>query len=213
MLPRPALGSLARTFSTSAPLNKHVSHIGRNPIKYPPSVTLTPTPTELTITGPLGTTSIPLRPYMKITNPKLDTIALTVEDAEIKEQRQMWGTTRTLISNAIQGMTEGFTVPLYLVGVGFRAAVEADPRAAATGVKSQRINMKVGHSHNIVVPVPPYIKAETPIPTKIVLSCTDKHLLGLFAAKIREYRRPEPYKGKGIFVGSEMIRIKSVKKK
>lgn len=125
----------------------------------------------------------------------------------------MWGTTRTLISNAIQGMTEGFTVPLYLVGVGFRAAVEADPRAAATGVKSQRINMKVGHSHNIVVPVPPYIKAETPIPTKIVLSCTDKHLLGLFAAKIREYRRPEPYKGKGIFVGSEMIRIKSVKKK
>jgi large subunit ribosomal protein L6 len=133
---------------------------------------------------------------MKISNPKPDTIALTVEDAEVKEQRQMWGTTRTLIANAIQGMTEGFTVPLYLVGVGFRAAVEADPRAPESGIKAQRINMKVGHSHNIIVPIPPYIKAETPIPTKIVLSCTDKHLLGLFAAKIREYRKPEPYKGK-----------------
>lgn len=196
MLPRPPLVSLARAFSTSASVGKHVSHIGRNPIKYPPSVVLTPSVTELTITGPLGTTSIPLRPYMQITNTKPDTVAVEVEDAEIKEQRQMWGTTRTLIANAIQGVTEGFTVPLYLVGVGFRAAVETDPRAAASGVKAQRINMKVGHSHNIVVPIPPHIKVEVPIPTKIVLSCTDKHQLGLFAAKIREYRKPEPYKGK-----------------
>lgn len=196
MLPRPLLGSLTRSFSTSVSLSKHVSHIGRNPIIFPPSVTLNTTPSQLTITGPLGTTSVPLRPYMKITNPKADTIAVTVDDAEVKEQRQMWGTTRTLIANAIQGMTEGFTVPLYLVGVGFRAAVEADPRAAPSGVKTQRINMKVGHSHNIIVPIPPHIKAEVPIPTKIVLSCTDKHQLGLFAAKIREYRKPEPYKGK-----------------
>jgi large subunit ribosomal protein L6 len=133
---------------------------------------------------------------MKISNPKQDSIAVTVENVEVKEQRQMWGTTRTLIANAIQGMTEGFTTPLYLVGVGFRAAVEADPRALSDGAKAQRINMKVGHSHNIVVPIPPHIKVELPIPTKIVLSCTDKHLLGLFAAKIREYRKPEPYKGK-----------------
>ncbi|KXN88172.1 50S ribosomal protein L6 [Leucoagaricus sp. SymC.cos] len=213
MLARPPLGSLARSFGTSASLSKHVSHIGRNPIQYPLSVTLAPTSTELTITGPLGTTSVPLRPYMKLSNPKSNTIALTVEDAEIKEQRQMWGTTRTLIANAIQGMTEGFSVPLYLVGVGFRAAVEADMRASVVSTNVQRINMKVGHSHNIMVPIPPYIKAETPIPTKIILSCTDKHLLGLFAARIREYRKPEPYKGKGIFVGNEVIRIKSVKKK
>ncbi|KAF7768148.1 hypothetical protein Agabi119p4_7391 [Agaricus bisporus var. burnettii] len=215
MLVRPPLSvsPLKRSFSSSASLNKHVSHIGRTPIKYPPSVTLATSTTDLTITGPLGTTSVPLRPYMKIMNPKPDILAVTVDDAEIKEQRQMWGTTRTLIANAIQGMTEGFVVPLYLVGVGFRAAVEADTRAAAPDKKLQRINMKVGHSHNIIVPIPPHIKAETPIPTKIVLSCTDKHQLGLFAAKIREYRKPEPYKGKGIFVGDEMIRIKSVKKK
>ncbi len=199
MLVRPPLGSLARTFSTSASLGRHVSNIGRNPIKYPPSVVLTPSVTELTIAGPLGTTSVPLRPYMNVLELKPDTIAVNVEDAEIKEQRQMWGTTRTLIANAIQGVTEGFTVPLYLVGVGFRAAVEADPRAAANEVKAQRINMKVGHSHNIVIPIPPHIKVEVPIPTKIVLSCTDKHQLGLFAAKIREYRKPEPYKGKVSF--------------
>ncbi|KAL9711089.1 54S ribosomal protein L6 mitochondrial [Leucoagaricus gongylophorus] len=213
MLPRPLLGSLTRLFSTSASLSKHVSHIGANPVEYPPSVTLTHTMTHLTITGPLGTTYVSLRSYMKISHPKLNTIALTVENAEIKDQRQMWGTTRTLIANAIQGMTKGFTIPLYLVGVGFRATVETDPRPTTTDVQSQRINMKVGHSHNIIVPIPPYIRAETPIPTKIVLSCTDKHLLGLFAAEIRRHRKPEPYKGKGIFVGDEMIRIKSVKKK
>lgn len=199
LLPRPLLpllGSPTRFFSTSASLSKHVSHIGAELVEYPPSVTLTPTTTRLTIKGPLGTTHVPLRPYMKISQPKSNAVAITVDNAEIKEQRQMWGTTRTLIANAVQGMTTGFTIPLYLVGVGFRAAVETDPRPSETGVQSQRINMKVGHSHNIIVPIPPNIRAETPIATKIELTCTDKHHLGLFAAKIREFRKPEPYKGK-----------------
>lgn len=108
----------------------------------------------------------------------------------------MWGTTRTLIHNAIIGMTEGFTVPLYLVGVGYRAAIEDDPRGTTEGNSGKRIHMKVGYSHSVLVPIPAYIKAEVPLPTKIVLSCTDKHLLGLFAAKVREWRKPEPYKGK-----------------
>jgi large subunit ribosomal protein L6 len=108
----------------------------------------------------------------------------------------MWGTTRTLIANAITGITDGFTVPLFLVGVGYRAAIEADPRGMADGGGGKRLNLKLGHSHNIYVPIPPYIKAEVPSATKIVLSCTDKHKLGLFAAKIREFRKPEPYKGK-----------------
>jgi large subunit ribosomal protein L6 len=140
-------------------------------------------------------------------------LTVAVEDSGIKEQRQMWGTTRTLIANAITGITDGFTVPLFLVGVGYRAAIEADPRGMADGGGGKRLNLKLGHSHNIYVPIPPYIKAEVPSATKIVLSCTDKHKLGLFAAKIREFRKPEPYKGKGIFVGREQIRIKSAKKK
>jgi large subunit ribosomal protein L6 len=169
---------------------------------------------------------------MKIDFPEPNVMTVVVEDAEIKVQRQMWGTTRTLINNAIIGMSEGFSVPLYLVGVGFRVVLEEDPRGTADGGNGKRFNMKLGYSHSVYVPIPPHINAEVPSPTKIVLGCTDKHQLGLFAAKVREYRKPEPYKGKvsllismrrpntmlmtfmqGIFVGDEQIRIKSVKKK
>ena len=130
-------------------------------------------------------------------------------------------------------MTEGFNVPLYLVGVGYRAALEDDPRGTENGGGGKRLNMKLGFSHSVFVPIPPHIKAEVPTATKIILSCTDKHQLGLFAAKVRKWRPPEPYKGKvrlivifpirhtslnpstmqGIFIGSEQIRIKAVKKK
>ncbi|KAF5315074.1 hypothetical protein D9619_007291 [Psilocybe cf. subviscida] len=199
---------------TSTPnVHKVFSIIGREPIKFPPSVTLTPSPTQLSISGPLGTTAVPLKDYMSIAFPEEHTMKLTVERASEKLQRQMWGTTRTLIANAITGMTEGFTIPLYLVGVGYRVALEDDPRGTTDGGNGQRLNMKLGYSHPVYVPIPTYIKAEVPSATKIVLTCTDKHLIGLFAAKIREYRKPEPYKGKGIFVGNETIRIKSVKKK
>ncbi|TFK40644.1 ribosomal protein L6, alpha-beta domain-containing protein [Crucibulum laeve] len=213
MIQRSQLGAFVRRFSSTARAHKHVSHIGREPIKFPPSVTLAPSPTSIQITGPLGTTSIPLQSYMKIAFPEPNIMTVAVEDAEIKPQRQMWGTTRTLIFNAITGMTEGFTVPLYLVGVGYRVAMENDPRGTDNGGNGQRLNMKLGYSHSVLVPVPSHIKCEVPSPTKIILSCTDKHLLGLFAAKVRSYRKPEPYKGKGIFVGNEQIRIKSVKKK
>jgi len=165
------------------------------------------------VTGPLGTTSVPLEPYMTLGFPAPDTLTLSVENAEVKKQRSMWGLTRTLIQNAVTGMTDGFSVPLYLVGVGYRAALEADPRGKCEGMSGMRINMKLGFSHPVIVPVPDHIKAEVPYPTKIVLSCTDKHQLGLFAARVRKWRPPEPYKGKGIFVGDETIRIKSVKKK
>ncbi|KAG6877084.1 hypothetical protein C0992_010901 [Termitomyces sp. T32_za158] len=213
MIVRSQLGQAVRCFSSTARVLAHVSHIGREPIRVPQNVTLTPTPTALSIAGPLGTTSVPLQPYMKITFPETSMVAVSIEDANIKVQRQMWGTTRTLIFNAITGMTEGFTVPLYLVGVGFRVALEEDPRGTSDGGNGKRFNMKLGYSHSVFVPIPTHITAEVPSPTKIVLSCTDKHLLGLFAAKVRGYRKPEPYKGKGIFIGNEQIRIKSVKKK
>ncbi|KAG5639341.1 hypothetical protein H0H81_004062 [Sphagnurus paluster] len=213
MILRTQLSQATRCFSSTARISAHVSHIGREPIKVPSTVTLTPSPTALTITGPRGTTAVPLQPYMTLAFPEPGTLAVAVADAEVKQQRQMWGTTRTLIANAITGMTEGFAVPLYLVGVGYRVALEEDPRGTADGGNGKRLNMKLGYSHPVYVPVPTYISAEVPSPTKIVLGCTDKHLLGLFAAKVRGYRKPEPYKGKGIFIGNEQIRIKSVKKK
>ncbi|KAM6494164.1 Ribosomal protein L6, alpha-beta domain containing protein [Amanita muscaria] len=213
MILRSQLGSAARCFTTTARAQAHLSHIGREPIKVPSGVKLSKTQHGLSITGPLGSTSLPLKPFVQITYPESDVMSVAVEDSGVKEQRQMWGTTRTLIANAITGISEGFTVPLYLVGVGYRAAIEADPRGTADGGCGKRLNLKLGHSHNIYVPIPPHIKAEVPSAAKIVLSCTDKHKLGLFAAKIREFRKPEPYKGKGVFVGREQIRIKSSKKK
>ncbi|KDR82683.1 hypothetical protein GALMADRAFT_88227 [Galerina marginata CBS 339.88] len=213
MIFRPPVAHLARCFSSTTRICKNVSIIGREPITIPSSVTISPSPTEVTITGPLGSTAIPLKDYMKIELPSQERMKLSVEKSTEKLQRQMWGTTRTLISNAITGMTEGFTVPIYLVGVGYRVALEEDPRGTTDGGNGRRLNMKLGYSHSVLVPIPSHIKAEVPSATKIVLFCTDKHLLGLFAAKIRGYRKPEPYKGKGVFVGNETIRIKSVKKK
>lgn len=196
MILRTPLGQAIRSFSSTARVQAHVSHIGREPIKFPVNVTLTPSPTALTVTGPLGTTAVPLQSYMKIDFPEPNVMAVSVEDAEIKAQRQMWGTTRTLISNAITGMSEGFSVPLYLVGVGYRVALEEDPRGSAEGGNGKRLNMKLGYSHAVLVPIPGHIKVEVPSATKIIFGCTDKHLLGLFAAKVRGYRKPEPYKGK-----------------
>ncbi|KAI0034633.1 ribosomal protein L6, alpha-beta domain-containing protein [Vararia minispora EC-137] len=205
-----AVSQLARTgraFGTSAVARK--DNIGKVPIPYPSSVSFEQLPDALAVTGPLGTTNVPLKRYMLISYPELNKLAIAVEDRDIKEQRSMWGLTRSLIANAITGMTEGFTVPLFLVGVGYRAAIEDDPRFPG----KQRLNMKLGYSHPVFVPIPDHIKVEVPIPTKISLFCLDKHKLGLFAAAVREWRKPEPFKGKGIFVGNETIRIKAVKKK
>ncbi|KAG2127788.1 ribosomal protein L6, alpha-beta domain-containing protein [Suillus cothurnatus] len=213
MIPRAALSKSLRYFSSSARTCVHISHIGKTPIPIPPNVTITQSQTSLEVKGPLGSTSVPLESYMKLAYPQENVLTIAVEDAEVKKQRSMWGLTRTLINNAVVGMTEGFTVPIYLVGVGYRAALEDDPRGTTNGGNGQRLNMKLGHSHNVYVPIPAHIKANVPSPTKITLFCTDKHLLGLFAARIRKWRPPEPYKGKGVFIGDEQIRIKSVKKK
>lgn len=197
MILRKLADSLARRALNAAPRAQlHLSHIGSKPIPVPDVVKFATTPTSISIEGPLGKTTLPLFPFVNInlSDPKM--MFVSVQDAEIREQRRMWGTTRTLISNAVTGVSEGFTVPLYLVGVGYRAAMEEDPRATDDGNNGRRLNMKLGYSHPVIIPIPAHIKAEVPSPTKIILSCTEKHLLGLFAAKVRGYRKPEPYKGK-----------------
>ena len=186
-----------RPFSTSAArCAVRTSRIGKEPVEYPPIVSFAQTPTALTVKGPLGTTDVPLHPFMSLAFNEGNTVALTVEDSSERIQRSLWGLTRTLIHNAVIGMTEGFTTPVYLVGVGYRAALEADPKGKTEGMSGQRLNMKLGFSHAVYVPIPEHIKVEVPSPTKIMLSCTDKQKLGLFAAQIRQWRPPEPYKGK-----------------
>lgn len=185
-----------RRFSTTARVSGFISNIGKQPISVPPNVTLTQSQATLVVKGPLGETSVSLEPYMHLSFPKPDVLSLSVEDGAVKHQRAMWGTTRSLINNAITGVTIAFSKPLYLVGVGYRAALEDDPRGTVAGGNGKRLNLKLGHSHNIFVPIPVYITAEVPSATKIVLSSTDNVALGHFAAKIRRLRPPEPYKGK-----------------
>ena len=200
MLPRSQhLQGLLRSFSTTAACRGNggfVSNIGKQPIPFPPSVVLTPSTSAISVQGPLGTTEVPLHPFMQLKFIEPQVLSIQVEDPTQKKQRSMWGLTRTLISNAIQGMTEGFTTPIYLVGVGYRAALEADPRGQLPGYTGQRLAMKLGFSHSVYVPIPDHIKAAVETPTKIVISCNDKQKLGLFAAKVRSWRPPEPYKGK-----------------
>ncbi|KAG6376978.1 ribosomal protein L6, alpha-beta domain-containing protein [Boletus reticuloceps] len=208
-----AMNTLRRRCSTSPRVCGFISNIGKQPIPIPSNVTLAPSSTSLTVKGPLGETTVPLEPYMKLSFPQQDVLSLAVEDGAVKHQRAMWGTIRSLINNAVIGMTNGFSKPLYLVGVGYRAALEDDPRGTLAGGNGKRLNLKLGHSHNIFVPIPAHITAEVPSATKIVLSSTNNVALGHFAAKIRRLRPPEPYKGKGVFIGDETIRLRAIKKK
>ena len=191
------LKAISRAFSSTAPaLALNVSNVGKRPITIPPSVTITPAGDRIAVTGPLGTTSVWAPPYLVLNFAEPQTLHVAVQDPAVKQQRAWWGTTRTLIENAIVGMTEGFSTPLYLVGVGYRAAMEADPLGVRPGWTGQRLNMKLGFSHSVFVPIPDHVKVVVESPTKIVLSCTDKIKLGQFAAQVRKWRVPEPYKGK-----------------
>ncbi|KAG8706679.1 hypothetical protein FRC08_000912 [Ceratobasidium sp. 394] len=181
---------------------------------------------ELTIAGPRGTTTLPLPPFISLSlspyipssssssksspyktstsglaqpNPAppstpTHALELAVTSPENKRQRATWGLTRALVANAVTGISRGYTVELNLVGVGYRAVLEGDP--AKVEEKGERLGLKLGFAHWIYVPVPPGITAQVPLPTRIVLSGNDKHQLGQFAANVREWRKPEPYKGK-----------------
>ncbi|KAF8208934.1 hypothetical protein K438DRAFT_1813162 [Mycena galopus ATCC 62051] len=179
-------------FNVASRAQVHLSHIGSKPIPLPSAVKFDITPTSISIEGPLGKTTLPIFPFVKIDFPP-------------EEPKMM--------------LVTGFAVRLFLEGVGYRVAMEEDPRGTADGGTGRRLNMKLGYSHPVFVPIPPYIKAEVPAPTKIQLFCTDKHQLGLFAAKVQGTENPNHIResltlfDQGIFIGNETRPIKSVKKK
>jgi large subunit ribosomal protein L6 len=126
--------------------------------------------------------------------------------------REFTGTTRAVLNNHILGVSEGHTAILRLVGVGYRASV--DPTATTKQPEyagQQFVNLKLGYAHPIEMPVPKGVKASTPQSTRILLEGADKEVVKQFAAEIREWRKPEPYKGKGIFVNDETIKLKAKK--
>ncbi|WWC92809.1 uncharacterized protein L201_007768 [Kwoniella dendrophila CBS 6074] len=232
------MASLRRQLHTSVARN---SHIGKVPIAIPSSVTLSLPPASISpnlpassaqaqrtfsVTGPLGSASIPISPSVILTppTPASPSISVSVHDPTIKTQRSVWGLTRTLINNAVTGVSSGFDLEVRLVGVGYRAAIEPIPPVflelakqrnsqSTASLPRERLNIKLGFAHPVLIDIPPDIKTTVPAPTKIILNGTDKQKLGQFAATIRQWRKPEPYRGKGIFVGDETIKLKEVKKK
>lgn len=119
---------------------------------------------------------------------------------------------RSLVQNSINGVSDGHICILRLVGVGYRATVEETAITKRPAYPGQKfVNLKLGFAHPVEMPVPEGVKASVPQPTRILLEGCDKQVVAQFAAEIREWRKPEPYKGKGIFVNDETIRLKGKK--
>ncbi|KAF2262685.1 mitochondrial 54S ribosomal protein YmL16 [Lojkania enalia] len=152
-------------------------------------------------------------PYVNINqSPDLPGPTLTVEDVTDAKQRAMWGTTRAYLQNHILGVSEGHSAILRLVGVGYRASVEDTATTVPEEYPGQKyVNLKVGFSHPVELGIPKGVTASTPQPTRLLLEGPEKEVVMQFAAKIRMWRKPEPYKGKGIFVNGETIRLKNKK--
>ena len=172
-----------------------MSRIGRQPIAVPAGVEIKIEGTNVSVKGPKGETSRLLNKDMII---KLEDATITVDrPTDNKEHRSLHGLTRTLISNMVVGVTQGFSRTLEINGVGYRAA-KAGSKLALT----------LGFSHPLELEPPTGVTFEVPQPNRIVVSSISKEAVGSFAAKIRSYREPEPYKGKGIKYEGEVVRRK-----
>ncbi|KAL8763288.1 MAG: hypothetical protein Q9184_000844 [Pyrenodesmia sp. 2 TL-2023] len=170
-------------------------------------------PRTIEIEGPLGKASVQLPPFVSYSiNEATRKATLNILDRKSRDQREMWGTTRSYLANHVLGVSEGHTAILRLVGVGYRATVEPTAITVKPEYPGQHfVSLKVGYTHPIELGVPMGVKASTPLPTRILLEGINKEVVKSFAASIRRWRVPEPYKGKGIFVNEETIKLKAKK--
>ena len=176
-----------------------MSRIGRAPITVPAGVTVTlGDENKLTVKGPLGTLeqSFNTRMTIKVEGSEI----LVTRPSDDKEDRALHGLTRTLVSNMVIGVTEGFKKELEVNGVGYRVQKQG-----------KNLVMNLGYSHQVIMPEVDGITIDVPNPNSIVVSGADKQVVGQIAAEIREKRPPEPYKGKGIKYAGEHIRRKEGK--
>ncbi|KAH8725110.1 60S ribosomal protein-like protein L6 [Phaeosphaeriaceae sp. PMI808] len=217
------LSPSTRAFSTTSPWQ---SKIGSAPLSVPQGVTfdvIAPSTkgkgtriqpmSTVRIKGPLGELSMEIPNYVNINqDPKLSGPTLTIKDITDAKQKAMWGTTRAYLQNHILGVSEGHSAILRFVGVGFRASVENSATTVESEYPGQKfINLKVGYSHPVELGIPKGITASTPQPTRLLLEGSEIEVVMQFAANIRKWREPEPYKGKGVFVNGETIKIKNKK--
>ncbi|MBC8266716.1 MAG: 50S ribosomal protein L6 [Flavobacteriales bacterium] len=179
-----------------------MSRIGENPITIPEGVSVSQSDGAIIVKGNLGELSQRIDGEIKV-NINENTITLE-RSSNQKDQRSLHGLYRALIANMIEGVTKGYTKKLELVGVGYRASNQG-----------QKIDISVGYSHNIIFEIPEEVKvnceSEKGKAPVITLTSHDKQLIGTVAAKIRSFRKPEPYKGKGIRFVGEQIRRKAGK--
>jgi len=178
-----------------------MSRVGKYPVAVPAGVEISIVNSTLTAKGKRGSLSIPLSRHVEA---KVEggQIAISPVGARSRESWTMWGTTRAVVANVVKGVSEGFTKALEIQGTGFRASVQGS-----------NLVMNLGYSHDIVYPVPADVKITTPRPTAIVVEGNDKQRVGQVALDIRSFRKPEPYKGKGVRYETEVLRRKEGKKK
>ena len=177
-----------------------MSRIGKVPVPLPSGVSATIQGSVLSVKGPKGSLDMPM----------LDDISYGIEDGRIlvrpanetKRARSFWGMHRTLVANLVTGVTEGFTKTLEITGVGYRAAMQG-----------KNLRLQLGYSHDVNIEVPADLTVATPDATTVVISGSDRQRVGQLAAEIRRWRKPEPYKGKGIKYRGEYIFRKEGKKK
>jgi large subunit ribosomal protein L6 len=177
-----------------------MSRIGKRAVAIPSGVTANVDGQTIKMKGPKGNLELVLPSEVAI---KMDKGSIKVDPRnETKRARSMWGTSRTLVSNLVTGVTKGFERKLEITGVGYRAAVQG-----------KNLQIALGYSHDVVYPIPAGITIATPKPTEVVITGIDRQKVGQVAAEIRGFRPPEPYKGKGVKYAGEYIFRKEGKKK
>jgi large subunit ribosomal protein L6 len=177
-----------------------MSRVGKKPVAIPSGVIASIEGQLVKVKGPKGALALTLHPDVTA---KLEGNEVRVDPRyETKRARAMWGTYRSLLANVITGVTKGFERKLEISGVGYRAALQG-----------KNLQVQLGYSHDIVYPIPEGITIVTPRPTEVVVSGIDGQKVGHVAAQIRSFRKPEPYKGKGVKYAGEYIFRKEGKKK
>ena len=177
-----------------------MSRVAKQPVPLPQGVTATVKDREVKVKGPKGELSLRLVDGVSAAVDK-GGVTLTPRDMS-DDMRAMWGLQRALVNNLVEGVSKGYAQQLEIAGVGFRAAVQG-----------KNLQLQLGYSHDVVYPIPAGIDIKCEKPTLILVSGSDKQKVGQVAAEIRGFRKPEPYKGKGIKYAGEKIRRKEGKKK
>lgn len=177
-----------------------MSRIAKIPVAIAKGVTVTLTQNDITVKGPIGEVKMHILADVKVT--EADGSLHFEQTAQTREANANVGTMRALVNDMVKGCSVGFEKRLTLVGVGYRAQAQGD-----------KLNLSLGFSHPVVHQMPAGVKVETPSQTEIVIKGANKQVVGQTAAEIRSYRKPEPYKGKGVRYANEHVVIKETKKK